>query len=273
MPAQARVQVQVPVPVPVQVQVQAQEQEQVQAQAEVSTRQEKSGTLPVVETWTLGIHAEPAEDVDEDKDRMVMEHEVSTRGLGLGDEEPDRNMSVKVYPCSVDMMEIHKGPSPAGLEALHSAAHMSGRREETGIEEQHSTGDYNAGAGLGRHSPAIHRESPHFQRAPMEAGLDMICEARRVDVRVVYAGEMVYAGLLPVEALRAQVDVGGSKFEVATPNRKDGSRLKDILRSSSCHCRRVAQCLRIPDCRQPIPESLGIRGRRPLLRRSISQND
>lgn len=183
-------------------------------------------------------------------------------------------MSVKAYPCSVDMMvEIHKEPSPAGLEALHSAAHMSGRREETGIQEQHSTGDYNAGAGLGRHSPAIHRESPHFQRAPMEAVLDTICEARCVDVRVLYAGEMVYAALLPVEALRAQADAGDLKFEVATPNRKDGSPLKDIVRSSSCHCRRVAQCLKIPDYRQPIPEISGILGRRPLLRQSISQND
>ena len=183
-----------------------------------------------------------------------------------------------MYPWTVDMMDIHKGPSPAapslaGLEVLHWAAHMSGRLEETGSEEQHSTGDYNAGAGLGRHSPAIRRESPHFQRAPMEAALDMICEARRVDVRVVYAGEMAYAGLPPVEALRGQVDVGGLKFEVAMPNRKDGYRLKDILRPSSCHCRRVAQCLRIPDCRQPIPEISEILGRRPLLRRSISQND
>ena len=254
----------------VQEQARVQGQEQGQAQAEVSTQQEKSGTLPVVEILALGI---PAEDVDEDKGRTVMEHEVSTRGLGLGDEEPDRNMSVRVYPCSVDMMEIHKEPLPAGLEVLHSAAHMSGRREEQGIEEQHSTGGYNAGAGLGRHSPATHRESPHFQRAPMEAVVDMICEARRADVRVVYAGEMAYAGLLAVEALRAQVDVGGLRFEVATPNRKDGSRLKDILRSSSCHCRRVAQCLRILGCRQPIPEIWGILGRRPLLRRWISQND
>ena len=40
----------------------------------------------MVEIWALGI---PAEDVDEDKDRTVMEYEVSTRGLGLGDEEHD----------------------------------------------------------------------------------------------------------------------------------------------------------------------------------------
>lgn len=74
----------------VQVQEQAQEQEQEQAQeqaqAEVSTQQEKSGTLPVVEIWALGI---PAEDVDEDKDRKVMEYEGSTRGLDLDDEEHD----------------------------------------------------------------------------------------------------------------------------------------------------------------------------------------
>ena len=190
-------------------------------------------------------------------------------------------MSVKVYPWSVDIVEIHKEPSPAGLEALHSAAHMSGRREETmsgrreetGIQEQHSTGDYNAGAGLGRHSPAIHREGPHFQRTPREAVLDMICEARCVDVRVLYAGEMVYAALLLVEALRAQVDADDLKFEVATRNRKDGSRRKDVLFSSSCHCLRVAQCLNIPDYRQRIPEISGILGRRPLLRQSISQND
>ena len=187
-------------------------------------------------------------------------------------------MSVKVYSWIVDMMDIHRGPSLAaaslaGLEVSHSAARMSGRLEETGSEEQHSTGDYNAGAGLGRHSPAIRRESPHFQRAPMEAALDMIFEARRVDVRGVYAGEMAYAGLPPVEALRAQVDVGVLKFEVARPNRKDGYRLMDILRSSSCHCRRVARCLRIPDYRQPIPEISEILGHRPLLRQSISQND
>ena len=172
------------------------------------------------------------------------------------------------------MKEIHKEPSPAGLEALHSVAHMSGRREETGIQEQHSTGDYNAGAGLGRHSPANHRESPHFQRAPMEEVLDTICEAEGVDVRVLYAAEMACAPLLPVEALRAQADAGDLKFEVATPNQKDGSRPKDILRSSSCHCRRVAQNgLNTPDYRLPIPEILGTLGRRLLLRPSISQND
>ena len=107
----------------------------------------------------------------------------------------------------------------------------------------------------------------------MEAALDMIGEARSVDVRVLYAGETVYAALLPVEALRAQADAGGLKFEVATPNQKDGSRLKDISRSSSCHCRRVAQCLKSPDYRQPIREISGTLGLRPLLRRSISQND
>ena len=135
-----------------------------------------------------------------------------------------------VYPLWVDMKEIHKEPSPAGpslaeFEALHSASHMSGRREEMGMKEQYSTGDYNAGAGLGPDRPAIHRESPHFQRAPMEAALD-ICgdEARCVYVRGLYAGETVYAALLPVEALRGQVDAGDLKFEDATPNRTDGYR-------------------------------------------------
>ena len=56
----------------------------------MSIQQEKSDTLLVVEIWALGI---PAEDEDEDegenKDRTVVEHEVSTRGLGLEGEEHD----------------------------------------------------------------------------------------------------------------------------------------------------------------------------------------
>lgn len=165
------------------------------------------------------------------------------------------------------------GPSAAGFEALHSAAHMSGRREELGMQEQYSTGDCNAGAGLGPHRPATHRESPHFQRAPMEAALD-ICggEARCVYVRGLYAGETVYAALLPVEALRGLVDADDLKFEDAMPNRKDGYRLLDILRSSNC--RRVARNgLNTPDYRQPTREILGTLGRRPLLRQSIFQNE
>lgn len=56
----------------------------------------------------------------------------------------------------------------------------------------------------------------------MEAALDTCGEARCVYVRGLYAGEMVYAALLPVEALRGQVDSAGDlKFEDATPNRKD----------------------------------------------------
>ena len=43
-------------------------------------------------------------------------------------------MRAKVYPWWVGMKEIHKEPSPAGFEALHSAAHMSGRREEMGMQ-------------------------------------------------------------------------------------------------------------------------------------------
>lgn len=50
-------------------------------------------------------------------------------------------MSLKVHPWWVDIEEIHKEPWPAAFEALHSAAHMSGRREEMGMQEQHSTGD------------------------------------------------------------------------------------------------------------------------------------
>ena len=139
-------------------------------------------------------------------------------------------------------------------------AHMLGKGGMTGTHSYGGTG--------GQHSLAIHHENPHFQRAPMEAVLDMIC-----DVCVFYSGEMVYAVLLPVEALRAQADVGGLKFEVATLNQKDGYHLKDILRSSSCHYRCVARCLRNPGCRQPIPEISEILGRRPLHRRSICQND
>ena len=70
--------------------VQEQAQAQAQAQVEVSTQQEKSGTLPVVEIWALDI---PAEDEDEDegenKDRTAMDYEVSTRGLGRDDEDHD----------------------------------------------------------------------------------------------------------------------------------------------------------------------------------------
>ena len=139
-------------------------------------------------------------------------------------------------------------------------AHMLGK--------EGMTGTHNYGGAGGQHSLAIHHENPHFQRAPMEAVID-ICEVRLVDVCMVYAGEVVYAVLLPVEALRVEVEVGGLKFEVATLNRKDEARLKDILHSSSCHYRRVAQCLRSPDCRQPIPEISEILGYHPLLRRSI----
>ena len=132
---------------------------------------------------------------------------------------------MKEYPWRVDMKGIHKEPWPAVFEALHSAAHMSGRPEESGMQEQHSTGDCNAGAGLGPHRPpAIHRESPHFQRAPMEAALDTCGEARCVYVRVLYADETSDAALLAVEAVRGQVDAGDLKFEDATPNRKDGYR-------------------------------------------------
>ena len=204
-----------------------------------------------------------------------MAREESGHGLDLDGEEHARSKTAQAHPWRVGMRDIHTEPLPVGMEALRSAAHMSGKHEEMGIQQEHSRGDHKVAVGLGRRSPANHRGSPHFQRALMEVVGDTFDEAACGcgRVRAVCGGGMACAALPPVEALRAPVHADDLKFEVVTPNRK-ARYPQDILRSSSCYCRLVAQNdLKILDCRLLIPEILEILEPRLLLRRSISQND
>ena len=138
--------------------------------------------------------------------------------------------------------------------------------EERDIQQYNIAGGYNAGAGLGRRSPAILRATPRFPQVPRVVVSDTFCEVGDyAHVPALYDGDSVDGALLLVEGLPAQVGAAGLRFEAVTLNRKVGSP-RGILRLSSCGCYCRAPLQDQKNCRLPILEILEmIRERRRLL--------
>ena len=135
--------------------------------------------------------------------------------------------------------------------------------EERDIQQCNIAGGYNAGAGLGRRSPAIPRATPRFPQVPRVVVSDTFCEVGDyAHVPALYDGDSVDGALLFVEGLPAQAGAAGLRFEAVTLNRKVGSP-RCILRLSSCGCYCRAPLQDQKNCRPPILEM--IRERRRLL--------